>query len=123
MTITAICFLLFPHYIMAFFSDDADVINLGKSFFLIVAFTEPVMAFAFALGGALRGGGEPLKPFIYSSVSDIFVTISTGYLFAIVFKLGFTGIAYAIALSAFTRAIPTAIDFGRGRWKLKKVLH
>jgi len=122
MTVIAIIFLIFPEYIMAFFTDDKTVIHMGMTFFLIIAFSEPVMAFAFALGGALRGGGVPLAPFIYSAVSDIFVTISAGYIFAIVLKMGFSGIAYGIALSAFTRAIPTAIDFARGKWKTKKVL-
>ncbi|MDD3051108.1 MAG: MATE family efflux transporter [Candidatus Cloacimonetes bacterium] len=122
MTLTAICFLIFPEQIMSFFTDDAEVIRMGRTFFMTVAIAEPVMAFAFALGGALRGGGEALHPFIYSSISDIVIVISAGYFFAIYLKLGFSGIAYAIALSAFTRAIPTAVDFALGKWKKKRLI-
>jgi putative MATE family efflux protein len=122
MTLVAVVFLVFPENIMAFFTDDAEVIRLGRVFFLTVALTEPIMAFAFALGGALRGGGDPLSPFIYASVSDLVVVIAAGYLLAVPCGMGFTGIAVAIALSSLTRAIPTTWAFYRGKWKTKKVL-
>jgi putative MATE family efflux protein len=95
MSIFAILFFLFPDVIMAFFTDDREVIAMGKVFFVIIALTEPIMAFSFALGGALRGGGDPVSPF----------------------QLGFAGIALGIALSAVTRAIPTMLKFRKGDWK------
>jgi putative MATE family efflux protein len=117
MSIFAILFFLFPEVIMAFFSDDREVIAMGKVFFVIIALTEPVMAFSFALGGALRGGGDPVSPFIYASVSDLVIVILAGYLLAVQFQLGFAGIALGIALSAVTRAIPTMLKFRKGDWK------
>lgn len=90
---------------------------MGKTFFLIIALTEPLMAFAFALSGALRGGGDPMPPFIYSSLSDLVVVILCGYLLAIYWQIGFAGIAAGLAISAFTRAIPTMLRFKKGAWK------
>lgn len=102
---------------MAFFTDDREVISLGRTFFVIIALTEPIMAFAFALSGALRGGGDPLSPFIFGSASDLVVVILVGYLLAVVAGMGFAGIAIGLALSAFTRAIPLTLIYRRGKWK------
>jgi putative MATE family efflux protein len=121
MTVVAVVFLLFPESIMGFFTDDQEVIRLGRVFFMIVAVTEPVMAFAFALGGALRGGGDSLSPFVYASVSDLVVVILAGYILAVPCHLGFTGIALAIAISSLTRAIPTTWKFARGAWKSQRL--
>jgi putative MATE family efflux protein len=119
MTVVALFFLLFPESIMGFFTDDGEVVRLGRVFFMIVAVTEPVMAFAFALGGALRGGGDSLSPFIYASVSDLVVVVLAGYILAVPCHMGFTGIALAIAISSLARAIPTTWKFRQGAWKNK----
>lgn len=121
MSVLAVLFFVFPETIMAFFTDDADVVGMGRTFFLIIALTEPVMAFAFALSGALRGGGDPMPPFIYASVSDLVVVILCGYLLAIQWQIGFGGIAAGIAISAFTRAIPTMLKFRQGNWKTIRI--
>ena len=121
MSLVALLFLFFPRQIMGFFTTDEEVIELGRVFFVTVALTEPIMAFAFALGGALRGGGDPLSPFLYASISDLVVVIAAGYLLAVPCRLGFTGIALAIAISSLTRAIPTTWAFYRGRWKRNRL--
>jgi putative MATE family efflux protein len=117
MSVFAVLFFLFPEAIMAFFTGDVEVIAMGKVFFVIIAVTEPIMAFSFALGGALRGGGDPVSPFIYASISDLMIVILAGYLMAVQFQMGFTGIVIGIALSAVTRAIPTMLKFRKGKWK------
>lgn len=123
MTFMALLFFLFPAAIMKFFTTDSEVITMGKNFFIIIAISEPVMAFAFALGGALRGGGDPISPFIYASLSDLFFVIIAGYLLAIQFQAGFNGIAIAITLSAFTRALPSLWKFRQGEWKKNRLDH
>nr|HPR18196.1 MATE family efflux transporter [Candidatus Cloacimonadota bacterium] len=117
MTVIAICFFLFPAAIMSFFTDDTSAIQMGKTFFMIIAVTEPIMAFSYALGGSLRGGGDSLSPLIYSSVSDLVVVIVCGYIMAITLNLGFAGIAIGIAVSSITRAVPTSWKFKQGKWK------
>jgi putative MATE family efflux protein len=121
MTVVAAVFLIVPEHIMAFFTGDQEVIALGRRFFVIVAITEPIMAFAFAMSGALRGGGDPISPFIFASVSDLVVVIAVGYLLAVPLGMGFSGIAVGIAISALTRAIPTTVKFRAGRWKATRL--
>lgn len=117
MSVISFLLFVFPEQVMAFFTSDTEVIAMGKTFFLIVAVTEPVMALSFALAGALRGGGDPMSPFIYGSVSDLLVVIIAGYLLAVTFHMGFAGIALGMAISAVTRAIPTVLKFRQGKWK------
>lgn len=121
MTVIALIFLVFPEKIISFFTDDREVISFGRTFFIIVAFSEPVMAFAFALGGALRGGGDSLTPFKYSALSDLVIVIITGYLLAVKLEMGLLGIALAFTISAITRAVPVAIVYKKGYWKSKKL--
>ena len=117
MSIFSLIFLFAPKMIMTFFTDDHEVIALGQTFFVIIALSEPVMAFAFALTGALRGGGDPVSPFIYASVSDLVVVTLAGYLLAVPLGMGFSGIAVGIAISALTRVVPTTLRFRQGKWK------
>jgi putative MATE family efflux protein len=117
MSVVAVVFLVVPELIMGFFTNDREVISLGRTFFVIIALTEPIMAFAFALSGGLRGGGDPLSPFVFSSSSDLIVVILMGYLLAVVAGMGFAGIAVGLALSAFTRAVPMTLIYRRGKWK------
>ncbi len=121
MLVIAVIFFVFPEAIMSFFTDGEEAIQMGKTCWKIIALSEPVMAFAFALGGALRGGGDPLSPFIYSSVSDLVVVIVCGYIMAIILNLGFAGIAIGIAVSSLTRAIPSTWKFKQGKWKKNRL--
>lgn len=121
MTPLAAMFVLFPDRIMGFFTGDPAVITMGKTFFIIVALSDPIMAFAFALGGALRGGGDPISPFVSSSVSDLVVTIAAGYLLAVRMNMGIAGIALAMAISSVTRAAPIMWQFSRGKWKANEL--
>ena len=121
MTVVAAVFLLVPEQIMTFFTDDTEAIRLGRGFFVTIALTEPVLALSFALGGALRGGGDPVSPFVWASVSDLGVVTAVGYLLAVPCGWGFAGIAAAIAISSLTHAIPTTWIFHRGAWKTNRL--
>ena len=79
----AVFFLTMPRAIMGFFTDDPMVITMGRTFFLVIALTEPVAA----VGFALRGGGDPNSPFILAALTDIGLIAGAGYLFAVVLGL------------------------------------
>lgn len=117
MSVIALLFLLLPETIMAFFTDDASVIRMGRSFFMIIALSEPLMGLTFAMGGALRGGGDAFSPFLYASLSDLILVIAFSYCFAIVLQMGLAGIALGIGLGVLARAVPLTWRFMQGRWK------
>ncbi len=121
MSIAALCFLVFPRQIMGFFTSDGEVVEMGRTFFIIIACTEPIMGAAFAASGALRGAGDAVAPFVYASVSDLAVLLVLGYLLGVTFGMGLTGIAIAVAVSAITRAVPTLLRFRSGKWKSMRV--
>lgn len=117
MACMALLFLLFPDYIMLFFTEDSEVIKMGIYFFMIVALTEPVEAFSFSLSGALRARGDPISPFLYASFSDLIILLGISYLGVVIFKLGFLSIAIGFAVSAFTRTIPMVIKYHNSKWQ------
>lgn len=121
MGVAALFMILFPTGIMSFFSRDSTVAQMGKSFFVTIALTEPIMGTAFAYGGALRGGGDSLSPFIYSALSDLVVMLGVGYLLGVILGMGIQGIAFGIAVSVLTRALPCWLKFHRGDWKNKRL--
>jgi Na+-driven multidrug efflux pump len=121
MALIAVVFLIVPEAIMGFFTQDAGVVSRGRTFFMIIAVSEPIMALSFALGGGLRGGGDPISPFIYAGVSDLVIVIAAGYLLAVVAGMGFSGIAVGIAISAISRAVPVTLKFRQGRWKATRL--
>jgi putative MATE family efflux protein len=122
MSFIAALLLIFPERIMGFFTDDAEVISMGRIFFMTIAVTEPIMAFGFAMSGALRGGGEPMHPFVYASLTDLIVVIAAGYLFAVPLGMGFSGVALGLAIGSVTRSVPTTLRFRKGTWKSVKLL-
>ncbi|MBN1672773.1 MAG: MATE family efflux transporter [Kiritimatiellae bacterium] len=117
MGVAALFFLVFPEPIMGFFTDDPDVIAMGRAFFLIVALTEPVMGAAFSYGGALRGGGDAVSPLLYAGASDLFVMLGASYLLGVRLNMGMQGVAIGIAVSVVTRAVPSWLRFRQGKWK------
>ena len=121
MTLVAVTFVIAPSAIMSFFTGDEQVISMGRTFFVVVAMSEPLMAFAFALSGALRGGGDANSPFMWATIADLVVVIAAGYLMAVTFSMGFAGIAVALAVSALVRAIPIMIVYRRGKWRQRVV--
>jgi len=121
MSVFAILFVLLPHAIVGFFTADRSVIDMGRVLFLTVALAQPIMGFAFALSGALRGGGDPVAPFLFAATADLLVVNLVGYLLAIHLGIGFQGIALAITLGSLARAIPMVLRFRAGRWKTRTV--
>lgn len=117
MGVIAVFFVLFPNHIMGFFTDDPSVIAMGRIFFVTIAVTEPIMGVAFAYGGALRGGGDSLSPFIYAAVSDILIMLGASYVFGITLGMGIQGVGIGIAVSVISRVIPLWFRFRRGKWK------
>jgi putative MATE family efflux protein len=69
MTVMALVFFFAPHYLMALFTHDADVIEKGGVFLRLVAFAQVPLAVSFVYAGSLRGTGDTIYVFIVTLVS------------------------------------------------------
>ena len=69
MTVMGLVFFLIPHYLIALFTHDADVIEKGSMFLRLVAFAQVPLAISFVYAGSLRGTGDTFYVFIVTLVA------------------------------------------------------
>ncbi len=121
MGVAGLCFILFPHAILAVFTNDPDVIPLGVQYLHANGLAQPFLALGIALSGALQGAGETRVPawvtFITMWVARVPLT------FWLAEKMGY-GAAAAWAVMAGTNALYGVIITGlfrSGKWKQKEI--
>jgi MATE family, multidrug efflux pump len=66
MVILSILLALYAEPLARFMIEDDAVVDLTVTFMYFIAFAQPLMAFEFTLGGALRGAGDTRSPLIAS---------------------------------------------------------
>jgi len=68
-----------------FLSNDPEVIELATFVLRIMAFAQPLLAFEFAIGGALRGAGDTRFTLLTTIICYVFIRVLIAYVFL---KLG-----------------------------------
>ena len=81
MTTLSILLALFAQELAAFMIDDPEVIHLTVVFMYMIAIAQPLMAFEFTLGGALRGAGDTRFPLIATFCGIIIGRLLTALIF------------------------------------------
>ena len=64
MSVMAVVFFCLPHYLIALFTHDPEVIEKGSVFLRLVAFAQVPLAVSFVYAGSLRGTGDTFYVFI-----------------------------------------------------------
>ncbi len=80
MTIMALVSLIFKSELAALLSIDPEVRAHTEYFIIILAIVQPLMAIEFAIGSALRGGGETRYPLLVTFIGIIVGRFSFGFL-------------------------------------------
>ena len=142
----SIIFLLFSNEIVGFFTEEATVLAYGTDCLHIVAYGFVFYAFGMVLESSFNGAGDTWTPtwlnllifwvfeiplafvlaYGFSWVGKIneYLPFEIEYLYEISksnFKLGPTGVFWAITIAFSMLAVVSAILFRRGKWKLKEV--
>ena len=113
---------LFGNELMLIFTDDANVIAIGKEYLLIISGFFAIHGALNVLNGALRGAGATLFPMITSLLCLWIFRIPLAYGFSAWF--GRVGIWWAIGFSITIGLVATLIYYKKGRWrKEKEFLH
>lgn len=113
---------LFGNELMLIFTDDANVISIGKEYLLIISGFFAIHGALNVLNGALRGAGSTLFPMITSLLCLWIFRIPLAYGFSAWF--GRVGIWWAIGFSITIGLVATLIYYKKGRWrKEKEFLH
>ena len=113
---------LFGNELMLIFTDDTNVIAIGKEYLLIISGFFAIHGALNVLNGALRGAGSTLFPMITSILCLWIFRIPLAYGFSAWF--GRVGIWWAIGFSITIGLVATLIYYKKGRWrKEKEFLH
>jgi putative MATE family efflux protein len=111
----AVCALVRTPLASAFTSDAATIAALGP-FLLCLAFSQPFLQAHFALGGAHRGAGDTVTPFVAVTLGNWGLRVPLACLFALVLQLDLVWVWYVILFDHAMRTVWLARSFHAGRW-------
>lgn len=111
---------LFGDTMMRIFTNDADVIVIGKEYLLIICGFFIVHGALNVYNGALRGAGDTLFPMVTSIVCLWIIRIPLAY--SLSSWLGRSGIWWAIVASITIGLIVTFIYYKTGIWKRRCII-
>jgi putative MATE family efflux protein len=98
------------------FVTDAATVAALEPFLLALALCQPFLQAHFALGGALRGAGDTMTPFLAAAAGNWALRVPLACLFAFGLRLDLTWVWYTIVTDHLTRAVWLAWSFRRGHW-------
>lgn len=122
---TAVCmimYLVFGKQLFMFFSDDAAVWDMSKTFIAAILWMFPAFAIMRGSGAFIQGIGHGKLSMILAMLDGVLLRIGLSWLFGIVFKWGFYGFVLGYALAPYGYAVPSMIYFLSGKWKKRKTL-
>jgi putative MATE family efflux protein len=134
MSLMGVAFFFFGEFILRVFTDDPELLRLGGEAMQVIAFSQPPLALAFVLGGALRGAGDVRFPMWVTSFAVWVVRLPTGAFLGlhevcIPFTTvcmpglgwGLPGIYAALIVEASFRAVLLYRRYREGKWQTMKV--
>jgi MATE family multidrug resistance protein len=119
--IVALLFLALPEILLGIFSDDAEVLALGRPLLVLGAVFQLVDAVGIIASGALRGAGDTRWPFLVQTTLAWGVRLPLAYLFGIALGGGLLGawageLCYLLALAGVFVA-----RFRSGAWRRLRI--
>ena len=120
MTGIGIISLLYPQMFLKVFTDDVEVIQIGKVFLQCLSLTFGFIAFSLVLGKALNGAGDTLSPMLITLAAQMGVGL--GLVILLSNFLGIIGIWIGIALSNVVQGGVMWLWYRTGKWKTINVI-
>ena len=96
-----------------------ETLALSVGYLKIAALSEPFLALAMGLIGALQGAGETLSPTVMTAVTMVLVRLPLAWF--LLHHFGLNGAWWAMSLSTMLNGILTVFVFRQGRWRKIKV--
>ena len=111
-----ICALM-PERLARLFTSDPALVAELVPFLLFLALAQPALQAHFALGGAHRGAGDTMTPFISATVGNWAIRVPLAFLFAWGLGASLLWVWAVIVLDHTVRSVWLAASFWRGRWR------
>lgn len=116
-----VIFLLAPRPLVAVFSSDPALVEMGAAALIIAAFAQPFMAYADVTGMALRGAGDTRTVLASTIACTLVVRLAATWLFAITLGLGLPGVWMGSTADWIARTVVLAVAYRRGKWRTIRV--
>jgi putative MATE family efflux protein len=120
MTVLGGAIILGARPLAEFMIDDPEVVRLTVVFIYILGAVQPLMAFEFTLGGALRGAGDTRFPLLTTLTGFVFVRATLAGLFVLA-GLSVEWVFAALIADWIVKACMLTWRFRSGRWKTIQV--
>lgn len=121
MSLMGLLFFIFAEPFARFFITDPKVIPLIVSYLRINALSEPFLAIAMILTGALQGAGETRWPTIITFLSLYVIRLPLTYWLMVNLKFDVSSAWWLMATSTVIGGIMTALVFFNGKWQETEV--
>jgi len=120
--ITSLVAVFFGGFLMKMFTNDAQVIEIGKKYLVIVGAFYMLFSSMFIVGGVMRGAGDTLIPMFITLFALWVIRIPLAYLLSQQSWLGVYGIWWSIPIGWATGLMLSYLYYLSGRWKKKVIV-
>jgi Na+-driven multidrug efflux pump len=107
---------------MKMFTDDLQVIAIGKRYLVIVGAFYVLFSSMFIVGGVMRGAGDTLIPMFITLFALWVIRIPLAYLLSQSGWFGVNGIWWSIPIGWGTGLFLSYLYYLSGRWKKKVIV-
>jgi len=119
LTMTAVAWI-FGRQLMAVFTSDPEVIDIGYSYLVIVSSFYVVFSAMFVINGVMRGAGDTIIPMFITLISLWLLRIPAAHFLS--GQFGAEGIWWGIPVAWVFGLIAAYTYYRTGRWKQKVVV-
>ncbi|TVY03103.1 MATE family efflux transporter [Cohnella terricola] len=99
------------------FTNDTEIIQLGKQLMLFSILLEPARACNMVLISSLNAAGDVKFPVVVGLVSMWAISVPLAYVFGIVFHMGLVGIWLAFSIDEWVRAFMMLLRWKKRSWQ------
>lgn len=121
MCVMGAAFILWRRALVAVYTQDARVIELGAGLMIFIALAQPLQAIAIVLGQSLRGAGDTRATLAITFIGIWVIRLGVGYLIGIALGFGLFGVWIGWIADFSTRALLVWLRYHTGRWKTLRV--
>jgi putative MATE family efflux protein len=119
--VVSILFILAPHWLIGFFTQDPIVMSYGVDCLRIVALGNLAYAFGMVMVQAFNGAGDTVTPTLINIIGFWLCEIPLAWFLGFHWNMGVQGIFYAIPISHVLLAAMGYTMFRRGAWKERRI--
>ncbi|MFH1160628.1 MAG: MATE family efflux transporter [bacterium] len=114
--------VFFGRYLMMMFTNDPEVIEIGKAYLIIIGAFYILFSSMFILHGMLRGAGDTFIPMIITLLSLWVVRVPVAFLLSKVPSIALYGVFWSIPIGWFAGVVLAGLYYLAGQWKRKAVV-